>query len=309
MISNCGHDENGRYAGGRAGDQTGTEYQLRSWYNRPWDVVIRCTDPSVRKLIALLATQAAENNRIGYDQGTKGNSQDRYSFWGELVAAKYHPENITNPCETDCSNSTLSIVKAVGYRLGINALQKVSIYGYTGNLEKILLNTGLFKSLRDKKYLTSDVNLFAGDILLCTGHHVCINVTGDEVVENATWYESKVAVGKDGLVVTAKELNLRKGPGTSFPVCGTAVKGSILYATEKTWCNKKLWFRCSAGWFSGNYVEGWIQEENGKWWHIEDGGKYPASTIKTIVGRDYVFDKNGWMITADRIAPDGHIME
>ena len=35
-ISNCGHDENGKYTGGAAGDQTGTEYQVRAWYNRPW---------------------------------------------------------------------------------------------------------------------------------------------------------------------------------------------------------------------------------------------------------------------------------
>ena len=28
MISNCGHDENGRYSGGKAGDQTGTEWQV-----------------------------------------------------------------------------------------------------------------------------------------------------------------------------------------------------------------------------------------------------------------------------------------
>lgn len=28
MISNCGHDENNRYSGGKAGDQTGTEYRI-----------------------------------------------------------------------------------------------------------------------------------------------------------------------------------------------------------------------------------------------------------------------------------------
>lgn len=34
MISNCGHDENGRYSGGKAGDQTGTEWQVINWYSR-----------------------------------------------------------------------------------------------------------------------------------------------------------------------------------------------------------------------------------------------------------------------------------
>ena len=40
LISNSGHDENGGYRGGKAGDQTGTEWYLRSWYDRPWNCVI-----------------------------------------------------------------------------------------------------------------------------------------------------------------------------------------------------------------------------------------------------------------------------
>ena len=41
MISNSGSDENGKYSGGQAGDQTGKEWQIRSWYNRPWNYVLR----------------------------------------------------------------------------------------------------------------------------------------------------------------------------------------------------------------------------------------------------------------------------
>ena len=39
-ISNCGHDEHGKYSGGQAGDQTGTEWEIKEWYSRPWDVVL-----------------------------------------------------------------------------------------------------------------------------------------------------------------------------------------------------------------------------------------------------------------------------
>ena len=38
--------ENGKYKGGNAGDQTGTEVCIRVWYNRPWNYVIRCKDRS-----------------------------------------------------------------------------------------------------------------------------------------------------------------------------------------------------------------------------------------------------------------------
>lgn len=41
LISNSGHDENGKYSGGKAGDQTGTEWALIPWYNRPWKCVLR----------------------------------------------------------------------------------------------------------------------------------------------------------------------------------------------------------------------------------------------------------------------------
>ena len=47
-ISNSGHDENGRYNGGAAGDQTGDEWYLRSWYNRPWNCVIRYTKNHIK---------------------------------------------------------------------------------------------------------------------------------------------------------------------------------------------------------------------------------------------------------------------
>ncbi len=312
MISNCGHDENNRYAGGRAGDQTGTEYQLREWYNRPWDVCLRCTNVSVRQLIAALAIDAAKNDNVGYDQGTAGNSEDRYTFWEQLKVSGYYPKLITQPCETDCSNSTLSIVKSVGYLLDIEELKKVSVYGYTGNLEKILLNTGYFKALRESKYLSGPDWLYAGDILLCTGHHVTINVDDGASVPKGEWYESKVTVGQNGLVVTADELNLRTGPGTMYKISGSVKKGTVLYPSGKAYYMEKLWFHCSAGWFSANYVEGWVQEENERWWYITPGSSgytWPANTVEKIDGLSYAFDEKGWLITSDRIASDGHIME
>lgn len=34
MISNCGHDERGKYSGGKAGDQKGDEWAVIPWYSR-----------------------------------------------------------------------------------------------------------------------------------------------------------------------------------------------------------------------------------------------------------------------------------
>ena len=302
MISNCGHDENGKYSGGKAGDQTGTEWQVRAWYSRPWDVVLRCTNESARQLLAKLARDAAENDKTGYDQG------NRYSFWDQLKISGYYPKNIKEPCETDCSAGTLALIKCVGFLLEIPALQAVSIYGYTGNIEAILLATGLFKSLREKKYLDSPDYLLDGDVLLCTGHHVCINLDIGPQAAQGIWYESKITVGNDGLITTTG-VNLRMGPSTAYKLLGSVKQGTQLRPSGKTWYQGALWFHCSAGWFSGKYVYGWIQEENGRWWYIMEGAKWPAGILTEIDGATYAFDKSGWMITSDRILPDGRIID
>ena len=182
-LSNCGHDENSRYAGGKAGDQTGTEYQIINWYNRPWMCVLRFEDQKVASLIADMAEKAARNDLIGYDQGTAGNTNDRYTFWQHLKASNYDPAQITVACESDCSASTAAIVKGAGYRLNLSKLKAVSIYLTTYNMRKALKAAGA-TVLTDEKYLTSGDYLKAGDILLNDNHHVAIAVTSGAKVES-----------------------------------------------------------------------------------------------------------------------------
>lgn len=170
MISNCGSDENRGYSGGRAGDQTGGEWALINWYNRPWNCVIRHPDPKVRAMIAQMAIAAAKNNNIGYDQG------QRTTFWQHLVTSNYDPAQITIPCEADCSSGVAAICKAVGYRLGIQKLKDISIYVYT-RIQRDALRAAGFQILTDSKYLTSDRYLLEGDILLNDIAHTAINVT------------------------------------------------------------------------------------------------------------------------------------
>lgn len=170
-ISNCGHDENGKYSGGKAGDQSGTEWYLRGWYNAGWQAMYRHPDANVRAKISEFAVSAAKNDHIGYDQS------QRETFWRELEKAGYDPARIATDCETDCSAGVAAIVKAVGYVLGIDNLKNVSIAMYTGNQDAVLVSAG-FQRYTDGRYLTSDANLAAGDILRSSGH-TTINVTGE----------------------------------------------------------------------------------------------------------------------------------
>lgn len=177
-ISNCGHDERYQYSGGNAGDQGG-EWILRDWYKYPWNVVLRHPDKKVQSMIAQMATAAADNNNIGYDQS------ERLTFWEYLKRANYKPENIVNRCEADCSSGVAAIVKGAGYRLGIKKLQDVSVYLWTGNMRAALIAAG-FSAYSSAKYTDLDSYLLPGDILLNEAHHVCTNVTSGALAGGST---------------------------------------------------------------------------------------------------------------------------
>ena len=189
-VSNCGHDENGRYAGGKAGDQTGGEYCLKPWYSRPWDYIIRWRDEELGNLFADLAIEAALNDRIGYDQGTAGNSGDRYTFRRQMQTAGWRPSNIKTACEADCSESTIVLIRAVGHLKGIKELQECNAT-YTGDM------MNYFRSAAGKQYfvvlqgayLTDPSLARRGDINLNVAHHVNVTVdngenAGNEIPDN-----------------------------------------------------------------------------------------------------------------------------
>ena len=155
LISNSGHDENGRYSGGRAGDQTGTEWALIPWYSRPWKCVLRYPNSAVRAKIAELAVKAAKNDLVGYDQ----NQRDTY--WQHLKASNYDPSQITVACEADCSAGVIANVRAVGYLLDIDALKNLKAT-YTGDMRKAFKAAG-FLVLTESKYLNGPDYLLEGD--------------------------------------------------------------------------------------------------------------------------------------------------
>lgn len=173
-MSNCGHDENGGYTGGKAGDQTGTEWYLRQWYkytNGGWNYIIRWNDEALGNLFADLAIEAAENDLVGYDQG------QRYDFWTLLKSAGYRPAKIKKACEADCSSGTIALIRAVGYLKGIKELQNCNAT-YTGDMMNYFrsANGKKYFTVLTGKYLTDSSYAKRGDINLNTAHHVNITV-------------------------------------------------------------------------------------------------------------------------------------
>ena len=191
-ISNSGKDENNGARGGRAGDQTGNEWEIRSYYAKNWNYVLRHPNAEVRELIATLAEEAAANNKIGYNQNA------RTTFWTQLTKCGYRPKNITVACDADCSAGVAACCKAVGYLIGDKKLQSISPDNWTGSMVESFRAAG-FQTLTESKYLTSPDYLLRGDILLNTVQHTCTNLAnGSKSGATASGVPSSASAVADG---------------------------------------------------------------------------------------------------------------
>lgn len=160
-IGHASGTERGKATGGKAGDQTGKEVCIRSWYNKGWKVLLRAKDPAVRKKIAKSCIAACKNDKNGYDQSGRNTGLQ------EAKKVGWDFSKITKPSEFDCSSLATACVQAAGVDVwdGGNAHT-------TRTLQQALVATGAFEALTDKKYLTGTDYLLEGDILLKPGSHV-----------------------------------------------------------------------------------------------------------------------------------------
>lgn len=200
-LSNSGQDQHGGIHSGAAGDQTGKEWNITSWYNRPWKCVLRYPKQQVRELIAELSIEAANNSKIGYDQ------YQRQTYWSQLQAVGYRPSKITTACEADCSAGVIANTKAAGYLLNIPALKNLSAT-YTGNMRSAFKTAG-FEVLTDSKYLTSSAYLLPGDILLNDGAHTATNLgIGSKVnyTQSKTTTTTNSSIGKNNTTTKTSEI-------------------------------------------------------------------------------------------------------
>lgn len=169
MIGQASKDEKGKYSAGISGDQTKSEVYARTWYNRPWNCIVRAKDSSVRYKIAEAMEKACANDKIGYDQN------QRNTLLTLARKVNYDPAKVTTPCETDCSALTSVCCMYAG--ISENYLYRNGNSCTTSTLRNALLASGMFEVLTDSKYRTSDKYLLRGDILLYEGHHVAVNLT------------------------------------------------------------------------------------------------------------------------------------
>lgn len=222
MAVRIGHasiDENGKAKNGAAGDQTGKEVCVRSWYDhtKGW-IVLRCKDAAKREKIAQAMEKACANPQIGYDQ----NQRD--TLFNNIKDKGFDPSKTTKAVETDCS----ALVRVcIAYAYGKDVAGNIR----TISEPSMLVKTGLFEKLTDAKYCASSDYLMRGDILCtCTSGHTVVvldngakikaststtttSTTSKKATENA--YYKDEALSGEYKVTNCTKLNVRNGAGTT----------------------------------------------------------------------------------------------
>lgn len=182
MIGHACKNEQGTYKNGQAGDQTKIEVYIRTWYNRPWNVILRAKNKDIREKLAQAMEMACKNESIGYAQNT------RNTLWNNIKNNQFNPSKTTKAVNTDCS--ALVCVCCAYAGVPIQYLQIGNNSLTTSTLRKHLLASGIFEALTDSKYLTSDKYLLRGDILLYEGHHTAVNLDNGVYVNQTTQSKS-----------------------------------------------------------------------------------------------------------------------
>ena len=159
QIGSARHDENGKYTGGKAGDQTGNEVSTQTMYNYPgkgnWKCYRAKSDDVANGLKNAMLTACA-NNHIGYNQN------QRLQIIGKGV-------NVAQNVNCDCSALVRECIRvASGKDVGNFTTQ---------NEPCVLSNCGLFDYVG---IVTTASTLYEGDIIVTAQKgHTAIVTSGN----------------------------------------------------------------------------------------------------------------------------------
>ena len=170
LIGHASIDENSKSKNGKAGDQTGKEVCIRSWYNKNWSYVLRCKDSKLAEIMAISCEKGCKNENIGYDQNQRNTLRTQAQKVG------YDLSKIATPCETDCSAFMTVCAECANIPVPYNGTNAPT----TRTMKNAFLQTGMFELLTDSKYLTSDKYLKRGDILVKEGSHTVMALGNGE---------------------------------------------------------------------------------------------------------------------------------
>lgn len=164
LIGSARHDENGKYVGGKAGDQKqklasdgldhSGEVSVQNFYvPKKGLVILRAKDPNLANGLAFCMAIACNNKNIGYGQDT------RYGVYQKGILTDV-------PVNGDCSELIRACIKACGH----------TVPDFNTETEpKVLVKSGLFEEVP----YTKQSELYNGDICCTkTKGHTFIIISG-----------------------------------------------------------------------------------------------------------------------------------
>jgi len=174
---------NGRDGRAKAGDQTGKEVCIRSFYKKPWLYCLRCKDSAKAEIMASACEYLCNSNMVGYDQS------QRLTLHNELSKIHYKYRELKVKCECDCS-SFMTVLAEIA---GIFPAYTSGNAPVTANMVNKFKATGMFEVITDG--INIEDNLKRGDILVGAPNTHTVMVLDNGV----------------GTVVTKSRRTLKKG--------------------------------------------------------------------------------------------------
>lgn len=241
-------NEKGGIKGGKTGDQTGREICVRSYYDKPWDYVLRYPDAVLADEYTKKAEAIAADDAHGYDQINR------------------------NGPDFDCSSLVCHVVESVGIPVRQNGAS------YTGNMKaafvkcgfKIIDTTQKTTEAPTKPPSTSDGKIYIvqkGDTLGAIARRFKTSIGALMDANKQIKDANKIYIGQkltiptktaptvySGTVKTqfGGPLNIRAGQGTSYRIVGQLANGSAVKLSTIT----GEWFKLAdrEGYVSARYI-------------------------------------------------------
>lgn len=259
------NSNNGRDGRAKAGDQTGKEVCIRSFYVKPWKYLLRCTDKNKAEIMARACESICNNPNVGYDQ------IQRLTLHKELEKIGFDYSRLSVPCECDCS----SLMTVCAECAGIKIPYQSGNAPVTANMVKWFESTGYFK------VITTDINkqdnLLRGDILVGAPntHTVMVLDNGKEIsvdepkgyykvgVTYTTNVDLYVRLTPRGEKKLYSELsaNAKKNGFADSEGYGILKKGTRVTCRGLVRINGQTWMQIPSGWICAVNVKNQIYVE------------------------------------------------
>ena len=196
------NNNNGRDGKALAGDQTGKEVCIRSFYSKPWRTLLRCKDRDKAEIMAKACESICNNPNVGYDQ------LQRLTLHDELAKLNYDYNKLITQCECDCS----SFMTVCAECAGIQIKYPSGNAPVTANMVKLFEATGEFEVITFG--INKEENLLRGDILVGAPNTHTVMILDDGMPKHikerrVLQYKTPLMTGTD--VKFAQQLLLKAG--------------------------------------------------------------------------------------------------